>query len=241
MKMMIFKSTVVISLMLLLAFGLNAQVQSTDRFLVYEVNLQSQTLKMIWKGEQTSAIGNFQNLKTYLAERDEKLLFAMNGGMFRKDQSAQGLYIENGKQFHRINMVQEAYGNFYMQPNGIFYITKNLQGVVVQTKDFKKTENIAYATQSGPMLLIEGTFHPAFNDGSANLNIRNGVGVLPNGNVLFVMSKEPVNFFDFATFFHEQGCKNALYLDGSVSKTYLPSQNWEQVQGIFGVMIYETE
>jgi len=28
------------------------------------------------------------------------------------------------------------------------------------------------------MLLINGEYHPAFNEGSSNLNIRNGVGVL---------------------------------------------------------------
>jgi len=28
-----------------------------------------------------------------------------------------------------------------------------------------------------------------------------------------------------------------LYLDGFVSRTYLPSQNWEQLDGGFGVII----
>lgn len=226
-------------LVLLFSDSLHAQVNSSDRFLAYEVDLQTQNLEMIWKGEQTSAIGNFQNLQAYLAEREHELIFAMNGGMFRKDQSPQGLYIENGKELHRINMVQEAYGNFYMQPNGIFYLTSDKRGVVVQTKEFERKDNIAFATQSGPMLLINGAYHSAFNKGSSNLNIRNGVGVLPNGNLLFVISKEPVNFYDFATFFKDQGCENALYLDGSVSKAYVPSQNWQQMNGGFGVLIYE--
>lgn len=238
---MIWKNTSLTGFILLFVVVLHAQVQSTDRFLAYEVDLQTQSLKMIWKGEQTSAIGNFQNLQTYLADRGQELAFAMNGGMFRKDQSPQGLYIENGKELHRINNVQEAYGNFYMQPNGIFYITNDQQGVVIQTKGFEQTENIAFATQSGPMLLINGAYHPAFNQGSANLNIRNGVGVLPNGNLLFVISKEPVNFYDFATFFKEQGCQNALYLDGSVSKAFVPTENWQQMEGGFGVIIYEVK
>ena len=91
------------------------------------------------------------------------------------------------------------------------------------------------------MLLIDGNIHSKFRKGSSNLNIRNGVGILPNGNILFAMSKEEINFYDLATFFKQKGCKNALYLDGFVSKVYLPSQNWQQTDGIFGVIIAETK
>jgi len=83
--------------------------------------------------------------------------------------------------------------------------------------------------------------HPKFNMGSTNVNIRNGVGVLPDGSLLFAMSKEKINFYDFALYFKQNGCENALYLDGFVSKTYLPSQGWEQLDGNFGVIIGETE
>jgi uncharacterized protein YigE (DUF2233 family) len=232
-----------LSLLLLsaIAFGVEAQTHSNERFLAYEVNLNSQNLQMIWKGSDGKAVGNFKTLKQQLADEGKSLVFAMNGGMFRVDQSPQGLYIENGKELHQINKVQEAYGNFYMQPNGIFYITNQQEAVVVATKDFERNKDIKFATQSGPMLLIDGDFHPAFNKGSSNLNIRNGVGVLPNGNLLFVMSKVEVNFYDFAQFFKELGCQNALYLDGAVSRTYLPSQQWQQLEGGFGVMIFEVE
>ncbi len=91
------------------------------------------------------------------------------------------------------------------------------------------------------MLLIKGAYHQKLKKGSSNLLIRNGVGILPNGNVLFAMSKEKVNFYDLATLFKQKGCKNALYLDGFVSRTYLPSSDWEQLDGNFGVMIGETE
>ncbi len=232
-----------LSLLLLsaIAFGAEAQTLSNERFLAYEVYLKSQNLQMIWKDSDGKTVSNFKTLKQQLAEDGKTLVFAMNGGMFRVDQSPQGLYIENGKELHQINKVQEAYGNFYMQPNGIFYITNQQEAVVVATKDFEPNKDIKFATQSGPMLLIDGDFHPAFNKGSSNLNIRNGVGVLPNGNLLFVMSKVEVNFYDFAQFFKELGCQNALYLDGAVSRTYLPSQQWQQLEGGFGVMIFEVE
>jgi uncharacterized protein YigE (DUF2233 family) len=91
------------------------------------------------------------------------------------------------------------------------------------------------------MLLIDGAIHPAFRKGSQNLNVRNGVGILPDGKALFAMSKTEINLYDFAEWFQRKGCKNALYLDGSVSRTYLPEKNWTQMDGIFGVMIGVTE
>jgi uncharacterized protein YigE (DUF2233 family) len=76
---------------------------------------------------------------------------------------------------------------------------------------------------------------------SKNTHIRNGVGILPSGNILFAMSKERINFYNFASFFKSKGCKNALYLDGFVSRTYLPEKGWEQEDGAFGIIIAEIE
>ena len=89
--------------------------------------------------------------------------------------------------------------------------------------------------------MTEGKIHPAFTDGSANLQIRNGVGILPNGNVIFAISKEPVNFYNFALYFKNLGCKNALYLDGFVSRAYIPSEKLMQTDGNFGVIIAATD
>ena len=95
-------------------------------------------------------------------------------------------------------------------------------------------------SQSGPMLVIDGQIHPAFKEGSTNLNIRNGVGILPGNKVIFAMSKTEIKFYDFANYFKTTGCKNALYLDGLVSRTYLPSKDWIQTDGNFGVIIAVT-
>lgn len=150
------------------------------------------------------------------------------------------MYIENGIMHQELN-TREASGNFYLKPNGVFYLTKNRSAVICATSDFKNEESILFATQSGPMLVHEGKIHDAFKKGSKNLNIRNGVGILPDGKVVFAMSKAEVNLYDFAMYFSELGCKEALYLDGFVSRTYLPSQNWIQTDGDFGVMIAVTE
>ncbi len=162
----------------------------------------------------------------------------MNAGMYKKDLSPLGLFIENGKEKNSLNRKKDAYGNFYMQPNGVFVITNDQKGIVCKTEDFQN-QNVKYATQSGPMLLIEGGINSKFRKPSENINIRNGVGILPNGNVLFAMSKEKINLYNFADFFKSRGCKNALYLDGFVSKTYLPKKDYGQLGGNFGVIIGE--
>ncbi|WP_245585060.1 phosphodiester glycosidase family protein [Psychroserpens burtonensis] len=141
----------------------------------------------------------------------------------------------------QIDTTKEAYGNFYLQPNGIFYITNDHQGIVVKTTDFNNSPSISYATQSGPMLVINGNLHPVFVKNSKNLHIRNGIGILPNGTLLFAMSKNPITLYDFATFFKNRSCKNTLYLDGFASRTYLPKKKWKQEDGDFGIIIAETK
>lgn len=208
-----------------------------ERLVSYEVNLEEQDLQFFWKDDKGEIFRNHGNLKKWLASKNQKLQFAMNGGMYLQDRSPQGLYIQNGKELAKINLVEEAYGNFYLQPNGIFYITKGKKGVVSSTTSFQPSDDIEFATQSGPMLVIDDQIHSAYRQGSKNLHIRNGVSVLPNGHLLFAMSKAPINLYDFASYFKNKGCKNALYLDGAISKTYLPEKDWEQLDGNFGVII----
>ncbi len=168
------------------------------------------------------------------------LLFAMNGGMFQQDFSPLGLYVENGIKLKSLNK-REGKGNFYLMPNGVFYITNNNIPKICKTKDFKLDSKIKYATQSGPMLVINGSIHSSFIKNSTNLNIRNGVGILPNNHIVFAMSKKEINFYNFANYFKNLGCKNALYLDGFVSRVYCPKEKWIQTDGDFGVIIAVTK
>jgi uncharacterized protein YigE (DUF2233 family) len=91
------------------------------------------------------------------------------------------------------------------------------------------------------MLVIDGRIHPAFRPGSTNLQIRNGVGILPNGQVLLAMSRRKINFYDFAEYFRKAGCRQALYLDGYVSRTYEPAAGQTADDGDFGVIIGVTD
>mgnify|MGYP000291865946 CR=1 FL=1 len=85
------------------------------------------------------------------------------------------IYIENGKTIKALDTLQDGYGNFYLQPNGVFYITKDKRGVVCQTSEYEPSASISYATQSGPMLVINDSIHPIFNKNSKHYNIRNAI------------------------------------------------------------------
>jgi uncharacterized protein YigE (DUF2233 family) len=207
-----------------------------DRFVSFIVNPKKQNLALYYQNEKQENYKSILNLKLELEQKQKKLLFATNGGMYKKDHSPQGLFIQNYKTITPID-TNSGGGNFYLQPNGVFYITNKNTAHICKTEDFKISKKIKYATQSGPMLVIHGAIHPAFIAGSINLNIRNGVGVLPNNELIFAMSKKEINFYDFAQYFKDLGCKNALYLDGFVSRTYLPKENWKQEDGDFGVII----
>ncbi len=213
----------------ILAFTKNKYAEN-ENILSHVVDLKIQNLKFYWKNNHGEVFGNFEKLRKWSNSKNENLIFATNGGMYKKDQSPQGLFIENGKLKSKIDRLEKGYGNFYLQPNGIFCITNDNIGIICKTPDFKN-KNIKYATQSGPLLVIDGEIHDKF---------RNGVGILPDGKLIFAMSKEKINFYDFASYFKKIGCKNALYLDGFVSKTYLPEKNWNSINGNFGVIIGET-
>lgn len=163
----------------------------------------------------------------------------MNGGMYQTDNTPLGLYIENGQTITPVNN-RTATGNFYLKPNGILSIDDKGTAAITPTEKFGTLVHIQWATQSGPMLVSDGKMHAEFKANSVNTNIRNGVDILPDGQLLFVMSKKPVNFYAFASYFTSADCRQALYLDGFVSRTYLPASNWIQTDGNFGVMIGET-
>jgi uncharacterized protein YigE (DUF2233 family) len=224
-------------LLLLLLLGCKAQQQDADaRFVSTIVNPHNQNVQMFLKDDAGQNFKSIENLKTWLERQDKTLEFAMNGGMYRLDHSPQGLYIENFKTIAPLDTASGG-GNFYLKPNGVFYLTKNNIPHISTTQSFKNDSAIKFATQSGPMLVIDGAIHPAFKKGSVNLNIRNGVGILPDNTILFAMSKTEINLYDFAEFFKKAGCQNALYLDGLVSRTYLPEKSWVQTDGDFGVII----
>lgn len=213
----------------------DANSQSLEnRFVFYECSAQQLIMK--WKDAEGNILGSLGNFKSAVEKEGRQLKFAMNGGMYLADQSPQGLYIENGQILKSLN-TKTGSANFYWQPNGVFYVNGMNQAAVCKTENFLDPKGVKYATQSGPMLVIDGNIHPGFKEGSEHINIRNGVGILPSGNVIMAISTEEVTLYDFAKFFKDKGCQNALYLDGYISRAYGPSEGLDDEGGDFGVMI----
>lgn len=189
------KSTILGLLLLIavatLAFTSANKFDDDSGMVSYIVDPKIQELHFYWKNKEGERLGSINRLKKEIERKNQTLVFATNGGMYSKNFSPQGLFIQNRKIITPLDTADGA-GNFYMKPNGIFYITTENVPFVCETRDFIHDNNIKYATQSGPMLLLNGKVHTAFKEGSTNLNIRNGVGILPNNTILFAMSKEKV-------------------------------------------------
>ena len=190
------------------------------RYTVCRVDLEAQRLDLFWRDEEAVPYKTFSALEAWLAERGRKLVFAMNAGMYMEDYSPVGLYVELGEELRPLNLARGD-SNFCMLPNGVFAITDSGAAVVESSTYPTIKDQTSLATQSGPMLVIDGKLHPKFGPNSTSRHVRNGVGVVSPEHVVFAISEELVNFHEFATFFRDElGCDNALYLDGSVSSLY---------------------
>ncbi|WEX76091.1 phosphodiester glycosidase family protein [Sinorhizobium numidicum] len=168
---------------------------------------------------------SFKALALELRHRDEYLVFAMNGGMYHEDLSPVGLHVEEGAEQAPLN-TSSGWGNFHLLPNGVFFIADGKAGVMAAEAYRAAGIKPRFATQSGPMLVIDGALHPRFLPDSDSLKTRNGVGVTTTGEVVFAVSKRSVRFHDFATLFRDRlNCPNALFLDGTISSLYAPEIN----------------
>lgn len=181
-----------------------------------------QDVRLFLNGADGRPYGGFAPVDLALAGTGQHLVFAMNAGMFQPDLSPVGLYVEDGVQRHRI-VTRDGPGNFGLLPNGVFCIGTRF--AVVESRAFAKAPpECRYASQSGPMLVIDGKLHPAFQAASASHKIRNGVGISADGTeAWFVIADTPVTFDRFARFFRDQlGARDALFFDGSISRLYAP-------------------
>lgn len=189
-------------------------------------------IRLFLNDDEGKPLRHFTAVNETLAAGGEILSFAMNAGMYHKDRSPVGLYVEGGQEASALNL-NKGPGNFHMLPNGVFVIyheASRQTAIVHESNDMAAFWDVqmakdatAYATQSGPMLVIDGKLHPRFLTDSESLKRRNGVGVRKDGTVLFAISDAAVNFHEFARLFRDElDCPNALYLDGTISRLHAP-------------------
>jgi len=218
----------------------SCRTQSFDgaSYFVCSFDLGKDELRTYWRGDDGKPYRTFAALAEHLERKGSSLRFAMNGGMYRRDLSPVGLYIENGRELAPANTKTltgppRSIPNFYKKPNGVFYLEDGEAGVLETGRFLAERPKANFATQSGPMLVIGGKIHPAFIDGSADRKPRNGVGVSSPTEVHFVMTKGWVNFHELARFFRDGlHCDNALFLDGGVaSGLYAPDLGRDDAPG----------
>lgn len=147
-----------------------------------------------------------------------RVVLAMNAGMYHEDMSSVGLLVEDGREIAPLE-TREGEGNFFLKPNGVFLVDAEGRAAVVETGAYMSVERQPrLATQSGPMLVIDGEIHPRFLPDGESRHTRNGIGVDAGGSILMVISLEAVSLGSFARLFRDGlGCPNALFLDGAIS------------------------
>ena len=181
---------------------------------------------------------SFDRLERHLGPRARQLEFAMNAGMYDEDGRPIGLYIENGRERRALNR-RNGEGNFHLKPNGVFAVDAAGRVSVRTGEAWARTRpRVRFATQSGPMLVIAGRLHPAFQPDGESRNVRNGVGIVDGNRAWFAISEQPVSFGKFARFFRDVlGCRDALFFDGTVSSLWDPAARRRDDSYEFGPIV----
>jgi uncharacterized protein YigE (DUF2233 family) len=206
-----------------------------DRFVVCDAG--DGRIELVAAAGDETPLRSFSEVEARLGSRAAGVAFGMNAGMFDDEGRPIGLAIVEKKQVHAINR-RKGGGNFHLMPNGVFQMRRDGRAEVVTSDKWNPSPGIRVATQSGPMLVIDGKLHPAFDHDGTSLHIRNGVGIGADGRPRFVISQDAVSFGKLARFFRDQlQCKNALFFDGAVSALWDPANHRRDVTVPLGPMI----
>jgi uncharacterized protein YigE (DUF2233 family) len=198
-------------------------------FTACRVNLNVEELEIFWRDDTGRPFREFSALREALQAKGKQLIFAVNAGMYQPNFSPVGLFVAGGREFVPLNR-HVGSGNFSQQPNGVFLVEGNAARVITTDEYASEHPKPSLATQSGPMLVHNGeiTTSAVMSPSSTWRKIRNGVCAPSPNTVVFVISESPVTFYEFAGFFRDAlHCREALYLDGTVSSLYAASLNRE--------------
>lgn len=191
-------------------------------YTVCEADASKAIVRLFWKQPDGQPYGRLGGLPP--KDGGKPLLFALNGGMFHADLRPVGLFVAGGRQLVPASTAKGP-GNFHLKPNGVFWVGQGKAGVAETNAYLKHKPAADIATQSGPMLVIDGKLHPLFVRAEASKKYRDGVGVKADGkSIVFAISDGEVSFASFARLYRDVlKCPNALFLDGgSAPALYAP-------------------
>ena len=172
-----------------------------------------------WKDEGGRPYRTIQALADALGKRGQRVAAVTNAGIYERDLTPLGLHVEDGVTLRPLNR-DDGDGNFFLKPNGVFSISGG-DARIAESGEFQTEQPVDIATQSGPLLVLDGAIHPALRERSTSRRGRNAVGVRTDGAVVLAMTRVPVNFWTLAMFMRDRlGCPSALYLDGVISQLW---------------------
>jgi uncharacterized protein YigE (DUF2233 family) len=203
----------------------------------YTADPEQHDIRIFYKDDTGKLLRDFPAVADYVKGRHARIYFAANAGMFQPDLTPVGLLLLNANPNFPLNL-NDGQGNFYMKPNGVFVVNQKDEARIVESSEFSAllTPSV-WATQSGPLLVQAGDIPPDFNADSKSVKIRSGVGVRKDGKVVFALSADPVNFYEFALLFlNRLKCPDALYLDGDISAFWVPGMK-DQPPHSFGPIL----
>lgn len=207
------------------AFAVTCDTLSYEgaQYTICEVDAGTEKLELFLRDDAGDIYGQFSSVNRVLAQDGKALAFAMNAGMYHDDRSPVGHYVEDGQEIMRV-ISNAGPGNFGLLPNGVLCLQQGRADVFETLSYVAQQPACDHATQSGPMLVIDGDLHPRFLKDGTSKYIRNGVGTSSDGQrVVFAISDEPVNFYSFGVLFRDYlKLPNALYFDGNISRIYAP-------------------
>ena len=201
-------------------------------------------IELFWLDAARQPFRQFSVLQAALEKQSKHVRFMMNAGIFEEGGIPAGLVIIDGKCLRPLNTA-DGNGNFFLKPNGVFYVEADAAHVVSTPEYAARKPSPRIATQSGPLLLQNGRIHPALRPSSLHRLHRNGVGIRKDGFVLFAITEfgQPrfPNLYEFADFFRSQGCDDALFLDGDLSQMVVDPKTPLSPGNQFGAIFAVTE
>lgn len=213
-----------------------------NSYTICTVDTAKEELRLFLYNDEGAPYGHFNAVDRALQSHGETLSFGMNAGMYHDDRAPVGHYVENGKEVMRV-ISNAGPGNFGLLPNGILCLRPG-RADVFETLDYvDQSPDCTFATQSGPMLVINGALHPRFLPDSTSRFIRNGVGTTADGSkAIFAISNNAVTFHEFGTFFRDHlALPNALFFDGNISRLYAPDLNRDDFGFALGPIVGAVE
>ncbi len=209
-----------------------------NAYTVCEVDTETEELRLFLNNADGDLLGQFSAVNAELEQDGMRLGFAMNAGMYHSNRAPVGHYLENGVEQMRV-IPNAGPGNFGLLPNGVFCIADKSAQVYETLAYIESSPTCTFATQSGPMLVIDGALHPRFLPDSTSRYIRNGVGTSADGKrAVFAISKNSVTFHEFGRLFRDVlKTPNALYFDGNISRIYAPQINRNDIGFALGPIV----